>query len=129
MAHSSKPSVLLVGEDRHLLNTRAALLGRLGTEVNCVTGAEALQRIAAQNLHFDLVVLCHSVKQSHAAAISGAVHKRKLPTFVLQVKERFGTDEDRAQICCDALVDAHPASLTDCVRDILRKQAARVQCA
>jgi len=121
MAHS--PSILCVGKDLDLLETRARLLERLGAEVKCATGvSDTLESVARED--FDLIVLCHSLKPSGAAAICDAVRAGNTPPLILQITKSCGFEEERAQIVCDAIVDAYPASLTDCARALLLKRSA-----
>ena len=119
---ASLPTILCVGEDPNLLGTRAMLLKSLGAEVKQVTSiAKALEQVAGES--FDLIVLCHSLKQSDAVAICDAVRERKLPPLILKITKSFGFEEERAQLLCDAIVDAQPATLTECARELLRKKS------
>ena len=119
---ASIPSILCVGEDPELLKTRAMLLKRLGVEVKCTTGiTEALEDVAIE--HFDLIVLCHSLKRGDNAAIADATCKQKPPPLILQITRSFGFEEEQAHILCDAIVDTDPASLTDCARELLRRRS------
>jgi CheY-like chemotaxis protein len=119
------PTILCLGEDPDLLGTRAMLLERLGAEVKRATSiAEALEQVASEN--FDLIVLCHSLKQSDAVAICDVIRERKPPPFIVKITNSFGFEEERAQILCDAIVDAHPGTLTECAKELLlRKSVAR----
>ena len=94
------------------------LLERLGAEVKWATSIVAiLEQVNGEN--FDLIVLCHSLKQSDAVAICNAIRERKPPPLILKITRSFGFEEERAQLLCDAIVDAQPATLTDCVRELL----------
>ena len=120
---ASLPTILCVGEDATLLGTRAMLLKSLGAEVKQATSiAKALEQVGGEN--FDLIVLCHSWKQSDAVAICDAVRERKPPPLILKITKSFGFEEERAQLWCDAIVDAHPATLTDCARELLLRRSA-----
>jgi hypothetical protein len=77
------------------------------------------------NKHFVLIVLCHSVTPTDAAILSITARKTDPPAVVLQVVNDFDPEEERALINCDALIDTHPAALTDCVRNILAHQPIR----
>lgn len=117
------PTILCLGEDPDLLRTRAMLLESLGAEVRHATNiAEALEQVTGE--HFDLIVLCHSLKQSDAVAICDAVRDRRPPPLILKITKSFGFEEERAQLLCDAIVDARPATLTDCARELLLKRSA-----
>ena len=118
---ASLPTILCLGEDPNLLGTRAMLLESLGAEVQQATSiAKALEQVDGEN--FDLIVLCHSLKDSDAVAICNAVRERNPPPLILKITKSFGFEEERAQLLCDAIVDAHPATLTDCVRELLLKR-------
>ena len=120
---ASLPTILCIGEDPNLLGTRAMLLKSLGAEVKQATSIpKALERVDGENI--DLIVLCHSLKESDAVAICAAVRERKPPPLILKITRSFGFEEERAQLLCDAIVDAHPATLTDCVRELLLKRSA-----
>ena len=124
MPDTVKPSILCVGEDADLLNNRAMLLRSLDADAKCLLGsAAAVQCLASES--FDLLVLCHTVKQADARAILNAVSGQTPPTFVLQVKKLYGSDHDRAHVRCDALVEANPALLIECVRQALHTFPAR----
>lgn len=115
------PTILCLGEDPDLLATRAMLLERLGAEVERATSiSEALEQLARKD--FDLIVLCHTMKQSDAIAICDAIREQKPPSFILKITKSFGCEEERAQLLCDAVVDSHPATLTDCARKLLLKR-------
>lgn len=117
------PTILCLGEDPDLLGTRAMLLERLGAEVKQATSiAQALEQVAGED--FDLIILCHSLKQSDAVALCDAIRERKPPPFILKITKSFGFEEERAQLLCDAIVDAHPATLTDCARELLLRRSA-----
>jgi CheY-like chemotaxis protein len=116
------PSILCVGEDPELLKTRAMLLQRLNAEVKWTTSIrEALEYLSNEN--FDLIVLCHSLKESDTTGISNAVRMRQPPPNVLSISKSFGFNDERAQILCDAIVDSNPASLIDCARALLLKRS------
>ena len=119
---ASLPTILCVGEDPDLLGTRAMLLERLGAEVKRATSVpEALEQVAHEN--FDLIVLCHSLRQSDAVAICQASCQRNPPPLILKITKSFGFEEERAQLFCDAIVDAYPATLTNCARELLLKRS------
>lgn len=116
------PTILCLGEDADLLGTRVMLLERLGAEVKRATSvAEALEAVASEN--FDLIVLCHTLKQGDAVAVCDAIRERKPPPLILKITKSFGFEEERAQLLCDAVVDSHPATLTDCARELLLKRS------
>lgn len=116
------PTILCLGEDPDLLGTRAMLLESLGADVRRATSiVEALEKVTGEQ--FDLIVLCHSLRQSDAVAICDAVRERKPPPLILKITRSFGFEEERAQLLCDAIVDAHPATLTECVRELLLRRS------
>ncbi|HTB98792.1 MAG TPA: hypothetical protein VK716_17410 [Terracidiphilus sp.] len=123
MAGNRLPSILCAGADAQLLATRVSLLQSLGAPVlSAINLTEAIQRLSEQR--FQLMILCHSLQQAEAAALCNAASEQNPPIFILQVAKCFGRQDDRAHIVCDALVDADPVSLTQCVREILRRVTA-----
>ena len=116
------PTILCLGEDPDLLGSRAMLLESLGATVKQATSiAKALEQMDGEN--FDLIVLCHSLKESDAVAICDAFRARKPPPLILKITKSLDSEEERAQFLCDAIVDTHPATLTDRVRELLLKRS------
>jgi len=122
----ARHSILCVGEDPELLKTRAMLLQTLSAEVKWTTSiSEALDDVSHQK--FDLIVLCHTLEDSDAVAISDAIRMRPSPPILLWISKYLGFKDERAKILCDAIVDADPASLTDCVRALLLRRSAQAK--
>jgi CheY-like chemotaxis protein len=74
-------TILAVGEDIHLLRTRADVLRKTGANVLCSSGGAALKFIA--EWEFDLIVLGHSVRHHDAKQITDAAHRPGSKTLVL----------------------------------------------
>jgi CheY-like chemotaxis protein len=76
-------TILLIGEDEFLLQTRAAVLRGTGADILCSDVASALSLLDKQV--FDLVILCHSIA-SHVCETMVQIIRQNWPvTRVLQV--------------------------------------------
>jgi DNA-binding response OmpR family regulator len=85
-------TILAIGEDVDLLGTRANVLRKTGANVLCSSGAAALKYIA--EWEFDLVVLCHSMRQRDVERITEAAHHQGSKTLVLlMVSDRMREPE------------------------------------
>lgn len=122
VATRSKPSILCVGEDPVLLNSRAQLLMTLGAGVHWAMGDSGALLYMAEN-QYALVILCHSLKETDALVLTMAARSQQPPALVLQIVKGPEPADERARIGCDALVETDPALLMDCVRRILSRQA------
>lgn len=67
-------TVLLIGEDELLLQTRAAVLRTIGLETVCTNTSMVLPLLASR--HCDLVVLCHSVPRHVCETLSQIIRSR-----------------------------------------------------
>jgi DNA-binding NarL/FixJ family response regulator len=76
-------TVLLVGEDELLQQTRAAVLRRTGAGAVCcsASSAPAMQ----QDRECDVVVLCHSLPESLSTSLAETIHARWPRTRILLV--------------------------------------------
>jgi CheY-like chemotaxis protein len=81
--------ILLAGSDCRLLETRAAVLAKTGAEVVFHNTHEALAVLDRDV--FDLVILCHSLIESEAAAIVAKVHEKAPGTKILMVTSNLDT--------------------------------------
>lgn len=89
------PSVLLVGEDEHLQEIRAALLRTIGVKIVCCSAATAIHIQERQRC--ELVVLCYSLSEESKYALAKSIRTRWPATRVLSVtsartSEQFGSD-------------------------------------
>lgn len=108
-------TVLLVGEDQALLETRAAVLRTTGADTFCSSSATALSIQA--RCECDLIVLCHSLSSQSCSAIAAATHARWPQTRILQIASaRFG---DHNLMSVDAVAPADPELLVDRIKELL----------
>jgi DNA-binding response OmpR family regulator len=102
-------TILAIGEDADLLGTRADILRKTGANVLCSTGAAALKYIA--EWEFDLVVLCHSVRQRDVERITEAAHRQGSKTLVLLMVSDGMREPEFAGIDLDARSFVEPDCL------------------
>jgi len=113
-------TILSVGEDFDLLKTRAEVLRRTGANVLCSTGATALKFIA--EWEFDLIVLCHSVRQRDALPITEAAHAHGSKTLVLSLVSDTSQEQQYAGVNYDAKAFVEPDCLIRSVSELLNRQ-------
>jgi hypothetical protein len=111
-------TVLLVGEDRALLETRAALLRTTGAETLCSGSATALAVQASRE--FDLIVLCHTLSSQSCLAITAATQARWPQTRILQITPARFWDHSPT-ISVDAVTSADPERLIDRTNELLAR--------
>jgi CheY-like chemotaxis protein len=103
-------SILLVGADEVLLQTRSAILSTTGTEAVSSDAACALERMAGGR--FDLVVLCHSLAAEVSSSLAEVIRERWPRTRILQlVVQRIWWEEFDPQGLVDATCSAEPKQL------------------
>lgn len=76
-------TVLLVGENELLQQTRAAALRMMGADVICSSPDSAL--VVQEDRNCDLVVLCHSLREPFSASLAETIRSRWPNTRILQV--------------------------------------------
>jgi hypothetical protein len=113
------PSVLCVGGDAELLETRAAVLRDTGSEVQCTLSSLALAVIESRS--FDLVVLCHSVRQDEAKQFYEAAHRRLATTQVLRLNRVRGWLAGSDCKSSDREVNTDPATVVRAAAELLGK--------
>jgi CheY-like chemotaxis protein len=127
-------TILLIGEDDFLLQTRAAVLRRTGAESVCCDVASAL--LVLEHQVFDLVLLCHSIPGHLCETISEIIRHNWPGTRLLHISavresEHFDPT-DGVEVCSaeperliqrtvELLGRRKPGS----VRSILGRQASR----
>lgn len=111
-------TILAVGEDFELLKTRAEVLRKTGANVVCSSGTAAMKFIS--EWEFDLIVLCHSVRQGEAAKIVEAAHSQGSKTLVLQMVSSTVAERQYAGIDAKAFVD--PGCLIRSATELLNQQ-------
>lgn len=75
--------VLLVGEDLHLLETRAAVLARLDSALRW--GSSRMAESVLVEDRVDVLVLCHTLPASEREKLISLACRRRPPTLVLQL--------------------------------------------
>jgi CheY-like chemotaxis protein len=116
-------TLLAVGEDFELLKTRAEVLRKTGANVLCSTGAAALKFIAERN--FDLIVLCHSVRQRDAMQITEAVRSSGSKALVLSLVSDKQSEQHQTGGNFDAVASVEPEYLVGRTVELLDRQAKR----
>lgn len=103
-------TILLIGADEVLLQTRSAVLSTKGTEAVSSDAACALKLMAGGR--FDLVVLCHSLAAEVSASLAEVIRERWPRTRILQlVVQRIWWEEFDPQGLVDATCSAEPKQL------------------
>jgi CheY-like chemotaxis protein len=114
-------TVFQAGEDLLLLETRRRLLESIGLAVVTATGArQALDRIP--QVRFDLAILCHSLPIHQRQQVASALRQVNPAAPILLVgRGSAGLIEAEASEI-DAMIDPHPARLTETLRRLLNLQ-------
>jgi len=81
-------TILLIGEDSHLLETRAALLA---DEANIIGKTPKMLTAAWPDGPFDLVILCHSLDDDVRLKVIRSTRQKWPAAKVLQVEPDFGS--------------------------------------
>jgi hypothetical protein len=93
-------TVLLVGENELLQQTRAAVLRMMGADVICSSPDSAL--VVQEDRNCDLVVLCHSLRGPFSASLAETIRSRWPNTRILQVtSSRIGEAASGASRRCN----------------------------
>lgn len=122
-------SILLVGLDEALLRTRAAVLSRTGCRTVCAMPADALARQVEHEA--SLIVLCHTLPVSVAAALIQAIRGRWPDVSVMLVQKRSAVTLDTAVPGVDAVTSCDPERVLRCAAALMgngifaRPEAAR----
>jgi hypothetical protein len=128
-----EPVILCVGEDADLLDTRVLLLRSIGAEVHCSACWRILRSedpessagilrspdpdhceqilMSMENIRFDLVILCHTIKRELACEIAGMVNRRQPSCKILLLESIVAVGSAEAGARFDAIASAEPASL------------------
>jgi hypothetical protein len=102
-------TVLLVGEDDLLLQTRAAVLRTTGAATVC---SDACSALAAQaDHHCDLVVLCHSLPEPLCVTLAAEMHSQWPSTPILLVTPARTWESGGADEAINAVTSADPERL------------------
>jgi response regulator RpfG family c-di-GMP phosphodiesterase len=117
-AGDAMPKILLAGQDVRLLETRAAVLRKTGAEVVYCEGSQVCNIVASEMP--DLVVLCHSLLEVEAEAISDKVHECCPKTRVLLVVSQMADERQNGDTKFDAMSLSEPRRLVICASELLR---------
>jgi hypothetical protein len=112
------PKIVLAGQDVRLLETRAEVLKRAGSDVVCCAGSQALNIVATEMP--DLLVLCHSMLHEEAEAIADGVHACCPKTRVLLVVSQVVADRPYQDAKFDATSLPEPKRLVACAIELLQ---------
>src|SRR5271163_2692764 len=108
-------AILLLGEDLRLLATRAAVLCRLDADVDLGRPKEFSTRMAERP--YDLLVLCHTLRDKDAEAINLLARQQWPEVQILQiVQERWMERPVRQGVT--ALSTAEPRRLVERTREL-----------
>ncbi len=102
-------TVMLVGEDELLQQTRAAVLRTIGVDVVCSGARTAID--IQQDRECDLVVLCHSLHEPLSATLAEAIRSRWPKTRILLVTSSRIWEAAEVIPAVDAISSADPESL------------------
>jgi DNA-binding response OmpR family regulator len=118
-------TILAVGEDSHLLRTRAEVLQKTGANVLCSSGASAARFI--REWEFDLIVLCHSVGHQDAERITELAHQPGSKTLVMLLVSDRLKEQECAGIDLDARSFVEPNCLVRSIADLLDRHEGRME--
>lgn len=102
-------TVLLIGEDELLLQTRAAVLRTTGARTVCSNANSALG-IQADQL-CDLVILCHTLPELLCAGLAEAIHARWPRTAILLVTPTRAWESPYSDGAISAITSSEPQRL------------------
>ncbi len=111
-------TILLVGEDAMLLQTRAAVLRKTGCEVLSCDAASAVTIQADRECK--LVVLCHSLSSEVCEALAEALHMRWPKTRILLVVSQREWGYAEAKAAVDAVSSVEPSGLIERTTELLQ---------
>jgi hypothetical protein len=112
------PKIVLAGQDVHLLETRAEVLKKTGSDVIYCVGSKAFNIVTSEMP--DLLVLCHTLAHEEAEAIAEKVHACCPKTRVLLVASQVIADGPYQDAKFDATSMPDPAQLVAHSTELLR---------
>jgi DNA-binding response OmpR family regulator len=113
-------TVLLIGEDELLLQTRAAVLRTIGAETLCCDVSSALTLM--EDRQCELVVLCHSLPIHLCETIAEIIHARWPKTRLLLVTATPGWEQTDLPGLMDAVSSADPDRLVGRTVELLGRR-------
>ncbi len=113
-------TILLVGEESFLLETRSAVLATLGAKVLAATAGDLTKMPPSQDI--DVIVLCHTVQAERHADVMRTVQEKWKPRAKILQIEALG--EDRRDTGADFFTDSSPEMLIEHTKDLLARNYA-----
>jgi DNA-binding response OmpR family regulator len=121
------PTVLLIGEDELIQDTRAAVVRTTGAHTLCCNASSALATLAEWKC--DLVILCHSVPTPRRTQLADDIRFRWPATPLLFVSSTR-TLEQRGDLSgTEAVSSADPEHLVLRTVELLGRRAPRAETA
>jgi hypothetical protein len=116
--------ILLVGEDAHLLDTRAAILEQTGAAATCCPPSAITEHPEWED--FALVVLCHTIHD--AKKLGEEIHRRWPEVPVLQVLTSYGAPSPINWHVDATSAATHPGDLVEVAKVLLRHSTEVLPC-
>jgi DNA-binding response OmpR family regulator len=101
--------VLIVSRDEMLLRTRELMMGAYFHATGVGRPSEAKAQLQA--MHFDLIVLCHSLRCDEGKVLADIAHRQQPPGKVLALGARTENSEQKSWADDQIGVDAGPFGL------------------
>jgi hypothetical protein len=101
--------VLIVSRDEMLLRTRELIIGAYFHATGVARPSEAAAQLKVR--HFDLIVLCHSLRSEESEDLANLAHRQQPPAKVLALGPRTEGIEKRPWADDQIGVDAGPFGL------------------
>lgn len=111
-------TILLVGEDALLLESRALLLRSTGAETITASTYQFARQSAAEGV--ELVVLCHTIPAALRGAISDDARRRWTVPVVQVLKNEFEA-EPTLRYADGIVLSGEPAKLVRCASELLNR--------
>src|SRR5579863_7349960 len=102
-------NVLIVSRDKMLLRTRELIFGAYFRVASAGRPTEAVAQL--KSTHFDLVVLCHSLKDDECELLANLAHHHARPGKTLALKPMTDFGGERPWADAEIGVDAGPYGL------------------
>jgi CheY-like chemotaxis protein len=117
-----KDRILLVGDDRILLSTRAAIVSKRWS-AECASAKNSLQ--ALRKKPFDLIILCHSLETVDRASLVHAV-RQHFPDIPILALERAQETATHLPVDARAVSSEGPLEMCNAIEALLNKKKSRV---
>jgi DNA-binding NtrC family response regulator len=111
------PDIYLVGEDRALLTTRAAVLRRTGRRVDFSDGTGVKTALAERRI--GVVVLCHSLKGREALELAEQIRQIQPTTKVVLLDFDGAWGKEYEALPVDAVLSTAPEMLIEKINALL----------